>query len=264
MKPRLIALKIFLICYQLYGNYTKAQTIAPDILWQHAYGGSSDEQFRSMTLTSDGGFVAVGYAQSLDGDVMTTHGNADYWIVKCDSAGNIQWQRSYGGSSPDWARNINTTADGGYIVAGYSRSNNGDVIGNHGDFDYWILKLNASGDILWQKSLGGSAFDNAYDAIETSDGNFVVAGFTESTDGDASGNHGQQDFLIVKLNQYGNKIWTKVLGGSYDEQASCVVETNDGSYLITGYTNSLDANVPDNNGRNDFWVVKISSEGNVN
>ncbi|HYV95763.1 MAG TPA: T9SS type A sorting domain-containing protein [Chitinophagales bacterium] len=263
MRTSFIVFEILFICCSLQCVHTEAQTTSPDILWQHAYGGSSAEQFRSMALTNDGGYIALGYTQSLDGDVISTHGVADYWIVKCDSTGNIEWQRTYGGSSTDWGRSINTTADGGYIVAGYSRSNNGDVIGNHGDFDYWILKLNSSGDITWQKSLGGSGFDNAYDAIETSDGKFVVAGFTQSIDGDGSGNHGQQDFLIVKLDQNGNKIWTKVFGGALDEQAACVIETNDHAYLIAGYSDSNDGNVPDNKGKNDFWIVKLSQSGNV-
>jgi len=257
---------VFIIVFVRYlGQYfiADAQTTSPDISWQHAYGGSSDEQFRSMALTNDGGFIAVGYASSLDGDVTSNHGSSDYWIVKCDSTGSIQWQRTYGGSMTDWARSVNTTADGGYIVAGYAKSNNGDITNAHGDFDYWILKLNSSGDVMWQKSYGGSAFDNAYNAIETSDGNFVVAGFTESIDGDATGNHGQQDYLILKLDHNGNKIWGKVLGGAYDEQAACVVETNEHAYLIAGYSNSSDANVPDNRGRNDFWVVKLSTDGNV-
>ena len=114
-------------------------------------------------------------------------------------APEIQWQKSLGGLRDDKAYSIQQTSDGGYIVAGDTYSNNGDVSGNHGSWDYWVVKLTSSGVIQWQKCLGGSSNDQASSIQQTSDGGFIVAGGTWSNDGDVSGNHGGEDIWIVKL-----------------------------------------------------------------
>ena len=113
--------------------------------------------------------------------------------------GNIEWQRCLGGSGADIAYSIQQTIDGGFIVAGYTESNDGDVSGNHGCWDYWVVKLDSSGDIEWQRCLGGSRYDMAYSIQQNADGEFIVAGYTESNDGDVSGNHGSADYWIIKL-----------------------------------------------------------------
>ncbi len=114
-------------------------------------------------------------------------------------APEIEWQKCLGGSGEDYATSIQQTSDGGYIVAGYSSSNNGDVSGNHGESDYWIVKLDDSGSVQWQKSLGGTGEDVATSILQTSDGGYIVAGYSYSNDGDVSGNHGNSDYWIVKL-----------------------------------------------------------------
>lgn len=238
-----------------------AQGTAPALNWQHCYGGSKNEEFRTMNLTPDGGFIAAGYSQSEDGDVATNLGASDEWIVKVDINHNIEWKKNYGGSSIDWVRSIACTADGGYIVAGYSKSTDGTITNNHGDFDYLILKLDESGDIVWHKSLGGSGFENVYSVIQSSDGNYVVAGFTESNDGNVSGNHGGQDYWIVKLNSNGGIIWKKTFGGSLDEQAACIIESRDHCYVIAGFAESSDGDITDSKGAQDFWVIKINEDG---
>ncbi len=197
------------------------------------------------------------------GDVELNYGKNDYWIVKCDSIGNIQWQQVYGGSQPDWGRSISETSEGGYLVTGHSKSNDGYVTGNHGDYDYWILKLDGLGELIWQKTFGGSAFDNAYRTIETSDGNYLVVGFTESGDGQVSGFHGAQDFWILKLDISGNILWKKTMGGTGKEQASCVIETEDHNYVIAGYAESDDGDVVGHKGLQDMWVVKLTQSGNL-
>jgi hypothetical protein len=123
-----------------------------------------------------------------------------------NSSGVLQWQKCLGGSSTDKALSIAQTADGGFIVAGSSSSNDGDVSGNHGGWDYWVVKLNSSGDIVWQKCLGGSNYDWATSIAQTSDGGFIVAGVSHSNDGDVSGNHGERDYWIVKLSPETNGI----------------------------------------------------------
>src|SRR6476659_6468485 len=105
----------------------------------------------------------------------------------------IQWQKTLGGSGSDGAYSVKLTSDGGYIIAGVSYSSDGDVTGNHGDYDYWIVKLNSNGTIQWQKSMGGSGYDQASSIVQTTDGGYIIAGYSESNDGDVSGNHGLQD-----------------------------------------------------------------------
>lgn len=171
-------------------------------------------------------------------------------------APTIQWQKSYGGSDDDQARAIQQTKDGGYIVAGFSNSSNGQVTGHHGGFiyDYWVLKLNATGSIQWQKSLGGSEFDIANAVQQTTDGGYIVAGASASNDGNVTGGHGDEDYWIAKLDINGNIQWQKTLGGSGDDFAQSIQQTRDGGYIVAGSSDSFNGNVTGNHGGDDYWV----------
>src|SRR6186997_1870519 len=132
---------------------SRAYPQAPSIQWQKALGGSAYDQGLSVIQTFDEGFVAAGIATSTNGNVTGNHGYGDFSIVKLDPSGILQWQKSYGGSADDGAFSVAQTADGGYVVAGTSTSTNGYVTVNHGLIDYWIVKLDGSGNLQWQKSL---------------------------------------------------------------------------------------------------------------
>ncbi|MEO5776114.1 MAG: T9SS type A sorting domain-containing protein [Flavobacterium sp.] len=232
-----------------------------NMLWQKSLGGSADDVGQSVQTTSDGGYIVAGYSSSNNGNVTGNHGTTDYWVVKLDASGNIQWQKSLGGSNTDYAQAIQTTSDGGYIVVGSSFSNNGNVTGNHGGIsDFWVVKLNATGTLLWQKSLGGSDADYAQSIQTTSDGGCVVAGYSYSNDGDIIGNHGSSDCWIIKLDITGTKQWQKPLGGSGEESANSIQNTSDGGYVITGFTNSNDGDITGNHGGLDCWVVKLAPD----
>src|SRR3990172_5322344 len=112
---------------------------------------------------------------------------------------SIEWQKSLGGTGNDWGQSIQHTSDGGYVIAGYSNSIDGDVTGNHAQSDFWVVKLTSTGTIAWQKSLGGTGGDYAFSIQQTTDGGYVVAGYANSTDGNVTGNHGDQDYWVVKL-----------------------------------------------------------------
>ncbi len=236
---------------------------APNIQWQKSLGGSGNDWAHSIQQTSDGGYIVAGVNNSNGGDVSGNHGEADAWIVKLNATGNIQWQKSLGGSGSDRANSISQTSDGGYIMAGYSLSYDGDVSGNHGNGDYWIVKLNATGNIQWQKSLGGIDNDEAQSIQQTSDGGYIVAGWSFSTDGDVSGNHGSGDFWIVKLNATGNILWQKSLGGSGSDGAYSIRQTSDGGYIVSGYSRSNDGDVSGSHGNADYWIVKLDATGNI-
>jgi len=238
-------------------------TSAGELDWQKALGGSYGDQANSIQQTTDGGYIIAGYSSSDDGDVSENHGQDDYWIVKLTSAGDIDWQKSFGGSSIDRAYCINQTTEGGYIIAGTTFSNNGDVSMNHGYIDYWIVKLTSAGDIVWQKSLGGSDYDYAYSIQQTIDEGYIVAGYTKSNDGDVTGNHGYGDYWIVKLTSAGDIDWQKSFGGSDFDLANSIQQTTDGGYIIAGYSDSDDGDVSENLGGNDYWLVKTTSTGEL-
>jgi len=205
-----VALSFFFMTF--YAANLHAQS-APAIEWQKSLGGIIDDVAYCVQQTSDGGYIVGGYAVSNNGDVSLNHGNNDYWIVKLDASANITWQKCLGGSNVDKGYSVEQTSDGGYIVAGESLSIDGNVTGNHGSYDCWIVKLDANGNIMWQKSLGGTLHDSGNSIQQTKDGGFILAGFSYSNDGDVTGNHGNRDFWIVKLDSAGNITWQKSLGG---------------------------------------------------
>ncbi len=236
------------------------------IQWQKSLGGSNWEFAYSIVQTTDSGYIVAGYSQSTDGNVTYNNGLADFWIVKLSNSGNLQWQKSFGGSQNDIANSIIQTTDGGYIIAGSSTSNDGDVFGHHGstDFaDFWIVKINDTGVIQWQKSLGGSNNEEAYSIKQTFDGGYIVTGYTTSNDGDVIGYHGFSDRWVIKLSSSGDIQWQKCLGGAIDERGLCIQQTIDGGYIVTGASNSNDGDVSGNQGGLDFWVVKLSSIGDI-
>ncbi len=245
-----------------FSTIAKAQS-APEIQWQKSLGGSDSEDAYSVQQTSDGGFIVAGRSESTDGDVSENHGDGDYWVVKLDSSGVIVWEKSLGGSGTEVASSVQQTADGGYIVAGESSSDDGDVSGNHGNYDYWVVKLGSSGDIVWQKSLGGSGSEAARSVQQTADGGYIVAGYSYSDDGDVSGNNGSYDYWVVKLDGSGTIVWQKSLGGSGYDEAYSVQQTSDGGYIVAGYANSDDGDVSGNHGNADYWVVKLNGSGNI-
>lgn len=148
-----------------------------ELLWQKSLGGYGDESIsydRAMDQTNDGGFIIAGSSNSNDSYISGNHGASDYLIIKMDESGEIEWQKCLGGSGYDGANAIVQTSDGGYMVAGHSNSNDGDVSGNHSGYDYWIVKLDAFGNLVWQKSLGGYGEDSASSIDQTSDGDISL------------------------------------------------------------------------------------------
>lgn len=258
------SMKLYLFLFIIGLNTINVFSQAPNIQWQKAFGGTSNEYARSIIQTTDDGYIVSGYTYSNNGDVSGNHGDADYWLVKINSTGTIEWQKTFGGSGEDWARRIRKTTDGGFIVIGRTNSNNGDVTGFHGgSWDCWIIKLDSAGNIIWQKTLGGSSVDQGYDIQQTSDNGYIVTCGSNSNDGDITGNHGGSDFWVVKLNATGSIIWQKSLGGTGDDLGGSVQQTFDGGYIVGGNSNSTNGDVTGNHGNDDFWVVKLDSEGNI-
>jgi uncharacterized repeat protein (TIGR01451 family) len=268
----------------------------PSIQWQKCYGGTSLENSYSSLATSDGGFVVIGETKSSDGNVSGHHASPngnygqDVWIVKTNSSGNIDWEKSYGGSSLDVGQAIKQTSDGGYIFAGTTLSTDGDVSGSHGSYDVWLVKLDSNGNIQWQKCLGGSSDDWGRALELTADGGYILAGATRSSDGDVSGIHGTQwaDIWTVKLDSLGTIQWQKCLGGTSQDghvgitftgsnfNRMSIIQTSDGGYFVGSCSMSVDGDVTGHHGPGglvmiglvshwdaDYWLVKLDNVGTI-
>ena len=238
------------------------------ILWQKCIGGTNNEYVEDIKATADGGYILVGYATSTNsGDVGLNHGANDAWVVKLDGTGNITWSKLLGGTINDYGYAIEITSDGGYIIAGTTYSNNGDVSGNHstgGASDAWVVKLTSTGTISWQKCFGGTSGEWAWSIRQTSDGNYIFTGGASSNNnGDVSGLHGANDIWVVKINTTGTILWQKCLGGTLSEDATCIQQTSDGGYILCGTTYSTNGDITSYHGNREAWVVKLTSTGTI-
>lgn len=244
---------LFIILYGLLP--VKAQS--PAVVWQKLYGGSGAEVANSIKQTTDGGYIVAGYTTSSNGDITSNHGSYDYWVLKLDSAGALEWQKTYGGLRDDRANNIQQTADGGYIVVGVSESIEGDITNFRGDKDFWVVKLSADGTIEWQKKYGGDDKETAYSVKQTTDGGYIVAGSCYSYDnnilpvnGDVVGFHGFTDGWIIKLSSTGALEWQKCLGTTTIDNFLSIQQTTDGGYIAAGDHSS-----------GNYWLVKLANNG---
>jgi uncharacterized repeat protein (TIGR01451 family) len=239
------------------------------IEWQRLLGGNRYDTGTAIIQAADGGYLAVGSATSYDGDVLGSHNaplnnKGDAWVLKLSASGIIEWQKCYGGTGYDDIKSIAKTKDGGYILAGTTNSNDGDVSGNQGVGDGWVIKISALGRLEWQKTLGGSNSEGLVSILQTKEGGYIATGYTYSNDGDIRGSHGNSEAWVVKLSNLGALEWQKCFGGTDTDLFNSVILTNDGGYALTGKSHSYDGDVSGNhNSSADAWVVKIAALGNI-
>jgi hypothetical protein len=182
-------------------------------------------------------------------------------VVKLNFEGKIEWEKSYGGSTIDEGYAVLLTRDGGFLVCGQTYSSNGDVIGHHGDIDWWVIKLNENGDMIWSRALGGTSQDFFSSKINPAiDGGFILAGITLSTNGDITNSNGGSEAWIVKLSDGGDLLWQRTLGGSLQEQGESILQIQDSSYVLIALAWSNNGDVSGVQGKSDYWVVKLSPE----
>jgi len=211
------------------------------ILWTKTFGGEKEDVGRSVQQTNDGGYIIAGYTSSY-GD-----GKKKVWLIKTNAQGDSLWGKTFGGYGQDEGYSVQQTSDGGYIITGCTGS-----FGN-GNSDVWLIKTNAQGDSLWSKTFGSYNFDEGYSVQQTNDGGYIIAGTTNSA------NISYYDLLLIKTDAQGNCLWSKILGehNSYYEIARSVQQTNDGGYIIAGYTESF------GNGLFDVWLIKTNAQGDI-
>jgi len=223
----------------LLGISTVSASSASPATWVKLYGGALDDQAAVIVQTGDGGYAIAGTTSSFGG------GSADFWLVKVDSSGNMQWNQTYGGAEKDFAYSMVQTSDGGYALAGETYSSGA------GDSYFWLVKVDSSGSIQWNKTYGEPTADRANFVIQTSDGGYALAGYS-------IGNNASKDFWFVKTDSAGNMQWNRTYGGARSDNANSVIQTGEGGYALAGSTNSFGDEIP-----HDCWLVKTDSDGNM-
>ncbi len=217
--------------------------------WKKCYGTKGYET--AFDVIEDDGYVFAGYT--------TCCGSEDFWIVKTDYQGNILWDRTFGGSDWDTAFSLAKLEDG-YVVVGMTKSCDKDVQFNNGSADMWLVKVSQKGELIWQKTFGGSDWDQATNVIPTKDGGFAVCGVSWSEQ--INGKSRAADFVLMKFDAKANREFLKTYGGSSDDIAQKVVETDDG-YVLAGTTWSDDGDVGEKHHGSDYWIVKTDKKGDL-
>jgi len=223
-------------CYHGWGLWLIKTDASGNQQWSQVFNGPMVDSAYSVIQTTDGGYAIVGgytYAP----------GPPDMWIIKTDSNGNQQWDRKTGGGSSEYGYCIRQTTDGGYIIAGYT-----DSFGA-GQEDARLVKLDSGGNIAWIQNYGGTNDDRGHSVRQTSDGGFIMAGFTKSSGA------GQADVYLIKTDNSGNLVWSQTYGGNSDDIGNSVRQTTDGGYIIFGTTDSYGA------GGTDAYLIKTDSSG---
>lgn len=207
-----------------------------DSLWAKTYGGNGLDVGNSVHQTTDEGYIIVGTTYSFG------VGEDDIWLIKTDENGDTLWAKTYGGNTGEEGYSVQQTNDEGYIIVGYT-----DSFGAGKD-DIWLIKTDANGNTLWTRTYGGSNDEEGFSVWQTTDGGYVIAGYTNSF------GEGDDDVWIIKTNGNGGTLWTKTLGGVEGDVGNSVQQTTEGSYIVTGYTNSFGA------GDSDVWLIKIEAD----
>jgi hypothetical protein len=222
-----------------------ASIVAAQTSWWRTYGGVDSDAGHSVQQTADGGYVVAGYSSSFDA------GGSDVLLIKTNAQGDALWTRRYGGENNDEGRSVQQTADGGYIIAGQTKSFG---VGTPLRDNVYVIKTNARGDTLWTRTYGGAGDDYGRCVRQTDDGGYIIAGTTTSFGPSIPY---RSSIYAVKTNALGDTLWTRTYGGTRDYLGFSVQHTADGGYVIAGYCGTWEPN------SDDVYLVKTDSNGDT-
>ncbi|MBN1183839.1 MAG: T9SS type A sorting domain-containing protein [Bacteroidales bacterium] len=228
--------------------------------WIKALGASNDEEVNEILEARDGNYFLGVYTQSTDGMFSGGYGDDDFWLVKLDTNGDTSWIKNYGGSGYDYLTCMSYAQGSGYLLGGETASNDGMIHGFHGGTDIWLVRIDENGDTLWTKCYGGSSNESLQMISPTSDGGYLLTGFSYSSDGDVPGNYGGYDLFVISIDADGNIIWSKCFGGSMYDRGCYGIGLSEDEYFFAGNTESNDGDVIGKHGSMwaDIWTGKFT------
>ena len=241
--------------------------------WVKTFGGSNEDIAHAVIETEDGGFAVFGNTKSVDGDVTDkTIEESDLWLLKFNAEAGLEWTKTYGGSGDDRGHSLIQMNDGGFMLLGYSQSEDGLGSNNEGQHDNWVLRVDAQGVFMWERSFGYGGHDHAYSIIKTADGGALFNGFLDVTASNGAGNsvayrsgslHGVGEFWCHKINSEGVVEWRNYYGGTSNDRSYDATELANGNFVLVGTSESVDVDITDPQGSYDVWVVTIDATGNL-
>jgi len=204
--------------------------------WQRLIGGSANDEVNDLEPTADGGWIGVGSTGSSDGDLSTNAGENDVLVFKLDANNDLEWAHSYGGSANEAGYEVIQLENGGYVVVGYTMSADGAVVGHHGGQDVWVLGLDAAGELLWQRTWGGTGHELGQGILTDANGGCIISLYSTSTDGDISGSMGDYDSYLLGFDATGNILWQRQFATVASDAYSKMLRTDDGGIYLFGGT----------------------------
>ena len=259
-KERLSLIRLSVILYFVIFIKQQVYSQPISIEWEHNYGGTNYDESMDAVMLNDSSFILLNRSASIDGNVSTGKGSTDFWLTKTNKIGEFVWEKSYGGSNGDYPESIIPTFDGGFILLGYTYSSDMDVSTNHGGSDFWVVKIDSLGILVWERSIGGTSAEWAFSIIQTKDSNYVFTGWSSSADGDIPEHLGSMDYndlIVGKIDTLGNLLWIKVYGWLDEDEGADITETAIGDLLICGTT------VVEGEDGNDYYLLKLDADGNL-
>lgn len=217
--------------------------------WEQSYGGAKNERGFDIKQLSNGGYIAVGRSKSINGDVTSTELIDKYWVIRLDAAGELVWDKTIPTNEETWDIVIESADANSVIISGTTEDEN-----------IFVTKMSSNGDVIWNKNFGGNDSDRVFCILKTSDNGFVIGGSSSSNDGDLTNNNGATDSWIIKLDDAGNLIWQKSMGGSMNDVATDIVEISLDCFIVSNGSFSNDFDVSQNKGESDMWIVKLCRE----
>jgi len=271
LSPNLICdMKKIIVLLVMLFPYIMLHSQDYQLTWQQCFGGSMlDGAYDIIAL--ENGYLIVGGTGSNDGDVSFSYGNGDGWLIRTDSFGNLLWEKTYGGSDSEAFSRIIPSPGNNFYLLGISWSSDGDISNDpYPDSpDYWIVKINSSGNIIWDKILGGTAGEVLWNGAATIDGGVVVTGETSSNDGNVSTSYGGRDTWFVKLNFEGELEWDYTIGTDFFDIGQAIIQTSDGGYLAASNSILLEGGsgnitcIPHTYGWVEGVLAKLDSNLNI-